>query len=314
MLNQDGQLINTEVRIETTNRCQARCTMCARDSMTRPLVDMAYKDFTDIVDQAKALGAETISLFGFGEPLLDETLVQKVDYCTKNGLESFLTTNAGLLDLDQIYGLLYAGLSHIRFSFHAIYKHEYEQVHKGLKYDTVKRNISNFLAINKAKFDRACEVSVSVIPLNGESVDLIRKTWEPSIDYLEVWRPHNWAGGKNFREVVPKKRTCGRPFSGPVQINSDKRVMLCCFDYDAQMILGHLDDVPLYAILRGEPLWQIQEAHTTGDYGVLPCGNCDQRNEYTKEDWPLLYSNRDKSLEIGKTSSCKVKIDSTSIT
>ncbi len=299
MLGADHKLINTEVRIETTNRCQARCIMS----------DMSYDDFIDTVNQSKNLGAKSITLFGFGEPLLDVTIIEKVAYCTENELETFITTNAGLLDIDMGNGLLKAGLSHIRFSIHALQPTEYETIHRGLKFDVMQRNVANFLATNRVKYDGACKTSVSVIPQFGESVELIRKAWEPAVDYLEIWRPHNWGGKASFREGLRQKQTCGRPFNGPVQINADGTVMVCCFDFDAQMIIGNTNDVPLYAILRGEPLFFIQEAHKERDYGTLPCAECDQLNNYTEENWPLLYSNRDPEMKIGVTSSCKKPVE-----
>ena len=70
------KLRNPEVRIESTSRCNSNCAMCPRDDMTREQCDMPIEDFKNLVNQCKFMGAEVISCFGFGEPLLAEEFLQ----------------------------------------------------------------------------------------------------------------------------------------------------------------------------------------------------------------------------------------------
>ncbi len=108
------QLVNKEVRIETTNKCQARCEMCSHDKMTRSKVTMSNGHFRYLVLQAQELGATLISPFGFGEPLMDPEIAEKIRFCTIVGLDTFLTTNAGCLNPNMAYELLDAGLKRLR--------------------------------------------------------------------------------------------------------------------------------------------------------------------------------------------------------
>lgn len=162
----------------------------------------------------------------------------------------------------------------------------------------------NFLAMSRG----ACKTNVSVIPMNGETVEEIRDFWEFQVDYLEIWRPHSWAGAKDYRIPTRKKNTCGRPFSGPVQINSDGNMMVCCFDFNGMMTVGNTYENTIEEILKGKEFERIREKHRSGDLSGLPCEHCDQLNEYTEEDYPLLYSNRDVNKEINVTSSTKFKL------
>ena len=84
--------------------------------MTREKVMMCWGVFCNLVDQAKVLGAKTISVFGYGEPLLDENLEDKISYCSDNGLNTWVTTNASVLGMQRSYNLLNSGLKNIRFS------------------------------------------------------------------------------------------------------------------------------------------------------------------------------------------------------
>jgi len=299
------QLINPEVRIENVNLCNASCAMCPHSTMTRDKARMPDEAFYNLVRQAKDIGAETISIFGFGEPLMDTHIAKKVSYCTKQGLETFITTNASLLDRDMSERLISAGLSHIRFSVHGIEKDPYEKVHKGLLWESVMYNIHTFTRLNKA-----CKVSVTnVVPQNDTDIEEIKtfwKTWD--IDYLEIWKPHGWAGKRNYRQPLKKKTMCERPFSGPIQIQADGRVIPCCFITDAEIVLGDIYQNSIEEILKGKPYEELRDRHREGDFKELPCETCDQMFIYDESDNPLLYSSRDKDRQINCTSSTKYKL------
>ena len=259
--------------------------------------------FKELVRQSRLLGATDITVFGYGEPLMDKNLWSKIFMC--GGLRTNLTTNGSLLDATTSFALLNSGLKHIRFSAHG-FGETYELVHKKLKWGKFLKNVTGFIEINDYSFDHACLTDVTVIPMHGESVDEIRDFWESKVDYLEIWRPHNWTDGKSYRPIARKKKTCGRPFRGPVQINADGKVMVCCFDYDAKMTVGDTHKNTIEEILKGDRFNEIREAHTTGKLDGLICQTCDQLN--IEEQNPLLYSNRDKDMVIGKTSSTKFNL------
>lgn len=264
---------------------------------------MPLGHFKYLVDQCKELGAETISPFGFGEPLLDRTFIEKISYCTKQGLKTFITTNASLLDTDSAFGLMEAGLSHIRFSAHGTFD-DYEKVHVGLKFTDVWCNIANFVYINKNRFDHACRVDVSVIPMNGETVEDILRFWGKSMDDISVWRPHNWGQGRAYRPLKRRLRSCDRPQRGPIQIQADGTVIPCCFLTNSEIILGDTYKESIEDILKGERFNEIRRKHTEGDLTGLICESCCQLN--IEDLNPLLYSTIDN--EINKTSSTKFKL------
>jgi len=298
-------LINSEVRIENTNYCNAKCIICPRDEMTRKKVTMFNRHFNILVEQAIELGAKSVSIFGYGEPLMDRGIFNKIAYCTKRGLDTFITTNASLLNLEVSTLLLKTGLKKIRFSCHGVYKN-YDKVHKGLRFEDTTRNITNFIAMNRVR-KYGCTVAMSVIPMNGETIEEIRKFWEYGVDELEIWKPHGWAGRVDSREVSKKrKKTCGRPHNGPIQIQADGKVIPCCFLTDGEIILGDTHKNTIKEILKGDAYKKIRKQHTTGNLKGLPCKVCDQLNI---GDNPLLYSSVDASCSAGKTSSTKFNLE-----
>ena len=296
----DGKLVNPECRIENINLCNGACTICPREKLTRPQTTMYFENFVDLVDQAKELGAKTIGLFGFGEPFLDLGLEDKIAYCRLMGLETFVTTNASLMEMMRARSCVLAGLTHIRFSVHG------ERIQGTELYENALRNIGNFIALNKKMFHRACKISITMIPMAGDDIEPLVKAWESVVDWIEIWEPHNWTDGRTYRKLDRKKETCNRPFNGPIQINSDGTVMVCCFDYDGKLTIGDTRKESLKEILEGERFAEIRRKHESGDLTGLICEKCDQLNQ--EEVNPLLYSSRDPERKLNTTSSIKYSL------
>lgn len=296
-------LINTEIRIETTNKCQLSCVMCPHDQMTRKQTTMAYSKFCDLVEQAKDLGAELISPFGFGEPLIDPTIIDKVEFCTYLGLDTFITTNARALNTNMAYGLLNAGLTRLRISAHGLFE-DYDEIHKGSSFALLTRNVFNFIKANEVRHDKACKIDVTVIPQNGASPDSFVKFWRGKVEDIEIWAPHNWGPKMNYRKATDKKlKTCGRPERGPIQIQADGTVIPCCFLTDSEIVLGDTYVDSIEDIVKGERFNELRRKHESGDLTGLACETCDQL--FVGES-PLLYSTIDN--EINKTSSIKFNL------
>ncbi len=305
MLDSKGKLINPEIRIENTNRCNASCTMCAHDKMTRPKGTMPYELFSELVDQAKGLGATTISVFGFGEPLLDDGLAEKIEGCEYYGLDTFITTNGSICTWERMYDLFVAGLDHIRFSIHGLYDN-YEKIHKGLRFDNVMTNLFSTILL-RDKIVPDCKISVTAIPVNDDEMDHFEMWTLAGVDYIELWKSHNWCNVKNYRKKTEKrKESCKRPFSGPLQIQWDGTVIPCCFLTDSEVILGDAHEQTLEGILKGKAYSEFRGKHEKGDLKGLPCDLCDQLN--IEQESPLLYSNRDPEKNLDTTSSIKFKL------
>ena len=265
--------------------------------MTRKKCTMSQGHFRGLVDQSKKLGAKVISVFGYGEPLMDRNIAKHIKYVTDSGLESFITTNATLLTLSKTLALLDSGLTHIRFSVHGLGK-EYEDIH-GFPYSETLTNIFNFIGVNRKKYN--CKVDVSIIPTTS-SVEQIREFWEDRVDDIEIWEPHNWASAKCLRKTKKTKRTCGRPERGPVQINADGSVMVCCFDFDAKLTIGDTHCESIKDILTGAPMREIRRKHASGDLRGLVCDSCDQLSDHN----PLLHSTIGGN--VGDTSTIKFRL------
>lgn len=296
------RLKNKEVRIENSSVCQAHCTYCPREKLTRSRVAMSNKHFFDLVNQSKDLGADTISIFGYGEPLTDSGITMKAAYAKDCNLQTFITTNGAFLSTGRSFSLLRAGLDHLRVSVHDIEKEGYEQIHRGLNFEKVIKNIHDFRDVRDYT-GAMCRLTITCIPPAERKVSDILEYWEGIADNLEIWKPHNFAYGRAYRKGIVKKKTCGRPFNGPVQINADGQMMVCCFDFDGKMTIGDTATHSIEQLLKGDEIESIREKHRTGNLSGLPCSQCDQLYD---GQLPLIYSTIDN--ETSKTFANKTRL------
>lgn len=111
---------------------------------------------------------------------------------------------------------------------------------------------------------------------------------------LKSRRPHNFGDGRDYRERhiddAPLKTTCGRPESGPLQIQWNGEVIPCCYDYNNKIILGNAFEQPILDILNGTKYQLLRYAHKEKLFNIFPyCDQCDQLLPHADA---LVYTNR----------------------
>lgn len=291
------RLKNKEVRVEPTNLCNYECIMCPREKHTRAKGIMSMEEFERVITEIIKYGAEKITLTGFGEPFIDPTLEDKILMATQHGLETYVITNASLFHLpsksnpglNRIEACIKNGLSELRLSFYGTNASEYERIMSGGKFDRALSNLQ-LLSVARWKFGVArlatmtkrcinCpEVSMYFLDFGDRSnFDDFKYLADEFVDYYEIWKPHNFGNGREYRSLNAGKHTCGRPHNGPVQVNWNGVIVPCCYDYNDSIVLGNVFDTPLPDILRGQAYEALRQIHESGDFSKQPyCDNCDQ--------------------------------------
>ncbi len=241
-------------------------------SLLRQIIDKLPDEITQI----------TVS--GFGETFVDKDAIEKIRYIRTMGYDVNILTNGTLLTFDIIDDIFELGVKNFRISTHTanedIYNklvgaNNFETLMIMLEYASSKRN-----GITKL-------ISTNVVEDINE-VSKIRERFEPLVDILEIWKPHNWSDAFNYRQGEFVKKTCGRLDRGPLQVQVDGTVNACCFDYDGKLLLGDLKTQTLDEIFSSPAYNELKYRHDNGDYigSVFPCKDCDQRIEYDG----LIYS------------------------
>ena len=288
------QLLHPEVRYEVTDHCNASCVMCPRDKheFGREHGIMDQSKYEKSIDEVVALGARKVVLTGFGEPMLDKRLEDKIAYASRKGLSTYFITNGSAMTPRRARKLIEAGLSEMRVSFYGMRPETYNAVMQGLDFERTKRGILEFLRI-RDELGAHTRVQMSYLELDLNKGDEIafREFWEPKVNAIEIWKPHNFGDGRDYRQRRNENKTsCGRPENGPLQIQWNGEVIPCCYDYNNQIILGNAFDTPVLDVLNGEKYRLLRYAHRLREFSLFPyCDQCDQLLPHADA---LVYTNR----------------------
>ena len=166
---------------------------------------------------------------------------------------------------------------------------------EGLNFDITMDNLHGFLDLRhelgskRPKF----ELSWLVLPENEQDTVTFQEYWEPRADAIEIWKPHNFGDGRDYRqrfEEVSMKTTCGRPENGPLQIQWNGEVIPCCYDYNNKIVLGNAFEQPVLEILNNQKYNLLRLAHGEKKFSLFPyCNQCDQLLAHADA---LVYTNR----------------------
>ena len=278
---------NSDFRVEVATKCNYNCIICPHDKLERPKELMSNELFQLVFDKVMTATDQytTLTFPGMGEPLLDPRLTDKIRYARakRPDLQVMILTNGSLLTPERFAAFEELGVTSVRVSFYGNTAESYSRI-MGVKNKNMFHRVeSNLEEICRRKKTTKLLMTMNII---DETYDVVTQDWidfwKDRVDLLEVWRPHNWGASMNFRKVQPEKlKTCGRPFQGPLQVQVDGTVNMCCFDYDGKLTFGDLKTQGLQEIFETPFFRKIYHCHQTGDYtgcGLI-CENCDQRNK-----------------------------------
>ena len=277
MINRKPHPFPLEVRVENTNHCNASCVICPREKMTRPKGFMSLDLFRRIVDECTNHHIKEMHLQGFGEPFLDKDIFDRIRYAKERNIGStFLVTNGSLLTEDTCEKIVQSGLDRVKVSFYGTDETEYEAVHMGIKYEKVKRNIQQLLLIKKRLKSRTPKVTLKYIGHLHLFPRFVFQWWPKT--RVSFARVHNYCYGRKYNKISDHQdRKCDMIWNPIFQILWDGRVVPCCYDFDARLILGDLNQQSISEIWNGEKYEKLRNAHASNQLDQYPlCKICDK--------------------------------------
>ncbi|MCB1110877.1 MAG: SPASM domain-containing protein [Chlamydiia bacterium] len=278
-----------QVRIENTNRCGYSCVMCPRDKHTRTQGVMPLDDFELVLNRIGAFEGE-MHLHGFGEPLLDKTLPDKVALVQQKmpqALKVIFTTLGVPPKKDFFTALIRAGLDHIFVSCYGFTPETYKQVHGRDAFDLVKKNLELLSEIKKENNNLP---NVEIIPSGDQMLLTLGtkhnprvafQTWAESLGmtFFKDRKLHNYGDGRQYNQpkeerlcpVIKEKR------KAILQVTWDLNVIPCCYDYNASIPFGNLRIQTLEEIFSSMSYFRFVHAHINNQLEDYPiCQNCEK--------------------------------------
>jgi radical SAM protein with 4Fe4S-binding SPASM domain len=264
--------------------CNAQCPNCP---YTNSKIRADYKDrpfmhedtFKIIADQCGKYGA-WIRISGGGEPMLHPKAVELMEYAKKVGAKIGLITNGSRFTEESSRRLLQAGVDMIEFSVDTADPETYAMVRKGLKWDTLLRNVKRMLKLRN-KLKSPSKIIASGVNQVGVDIDKVAEFWEPIVDNFQKRKYLTW--GIND----PAKSADQTPYLSPeeripcpfiferLNIDSRGKVMVCGFDIAAITNMGNVHEQSIEKIWHGEGFEYYRKMHLANrGQEIELCRNC----------------------------------------
>ena len=271
--------------IENTNHCNAQCVMCPRDTLSRKRGFMELGLFEKIIKEVCGVRRKPVThLHGFGEPLLDRFLAEKIQLAKTCGIKhTYIVTNASLLFPETSRKIINAGLDKMKISFYGTDEISYNNTMKKLNFEATFQNIKDFLRIRKEMERKNPRLILQYLPVetNNANTAEFRSLWGRLIDSnagdcLNVSSLHNYGGRRAYNRLAHEiVSVCYFPWTS-MSVLWDGRVVTCCMDSDGVQVLGDLNFQSVREAWNGPELSGVRNNFGKLDYSNYPvCLSCD---------------------------------------
>jgi len=280
------------VSAELTNNCNLKCLHCPSGSgnMQRERGFMDPELFKRVMKELTPY-LYNVNLYFQGEPMMHPLFFSFIRSC--NRVNSVVSTNGHFLSEENSEKLVRSGLNKLIVSIDGTDQESYaayrvngslKRVIEGLKNVTsAKKKINSSLRV---------EIQFLVSRFNEKQIPQIRqlaKMVRSSLtlksmqiydnDKIESWLPTD----KKFRRYKKKEGSyvinnpmpdrCERLWFNPV-ITWDGKVVPCCFDKDAEYVMGNLNQDSFRDIWEGPKYRIFRKSILTGRQMIEMCRNC----------------------------------------
>lgn len=272
-----------------TNICNAKCTFCAYPKVvankTLQTGVMDFEVFKKAVDEWASLGGKHLDLTPVvGDPLVDPGILQKVEYAAQRVERVSFTTNAILLNKNEMYRqIIDKGIKAIYISTQGADKEMYEKIYGVSHYDQAISGIHNLLKYNREKGEPIRIVirfrnaqKPSAIIASPDFQEKIKPFFSEkvrinfTVDY-DNWggtiQPENMHGTMKLRRLPATLNVpCENLFGLAVRHEGSVRLCGCRLvrnDFD-DLIVGNIKDNSMQEIATSDRAWKIINGFYSG--------------------------------------------------
>lgn len=244
--------------VDTTNICNLQCPFCPTNSgelafesqkfpkaISRKKTHLDIKKYEQILD---AFGETlyTISLFNWGEPLLNKNLFRMIEMAKTYNIEVRLSSNLSIPDADLAEKICSSGLDDLIMSIDGASASTYSKYRRGGNFDVVLQNV-RALSDYKKKY-RLSKPNLAwqflVFRHNEHELDIIEKfarsngADEIRISGAYIYDPEWVPQNEQYRPLGPSvKDTCSFLYT-TATIESTGALSPCCINRDERFDFG----------------------------------------------------------------------------
>ena len=292
--------------IETTNACNMRCEMCPRTTMmTRRIETIDMNLFKRVVEQIEPFPADkwykwekfveenygirkkdvsenhfflyivpkVLVLHGYGDPLLDEWMPERVKLLTERKIPSYFSCNPANIDIEKSLIMMENGLGYIKYSIESIDDTRHKKIRgKASDFTNSYKKIVELLEL-KQKCGYKTTIVVTMLDLNKPDQESEFQKLKDAFKGLDVYiyfksQDQQWyQGNKKETKSLHWTEFCQFPWSS-MTIKSNGKAVMCVEDYDNEIILGDINKDSLFDIWNGEKYKQLMRDHFVLTRGI----------------------------------------------
>jgi radical SAM protein with 4Fe4S-binding SPASM domain len=266
-------------QIELTNVCPMRCGFCPRGTpgvMQRPTGFLARALFERLLDQLHPAQARwrPLELHHLGESLLHPELAAMIAAASARGLPTELSCNPSHLAPALGRALIDAGLRRIVISLDGIDAPTLATIRgPAARWDRAERNLEALIEYAQAAASPpAIVIQMIDLAANRHQHAAFLARWGATgLPFVHAYvkdldGPDPSTGRPN---ETPNQYLCGYPWRSVVVL-WDGRVVPCCRDDDARLVLGDLATQTLAEIWHGPTARALRDAHRAA---AMPSGH-----------------------------------------
>jgi MoaA/NifB/PqqE/SkfB family radical SAM enzyme len=285
--------------IEPTTSCNLRCPECPSGlrAFTRPTGMLDASAALSWIDEM-APWLTYVNLYFQGEPLLHPDLEAVVARCQKHGLYSSTSTNAHHLTPARATSLVRSGLSRLIVSIDGLTQETYSAYRVGGQLQKVMEGTRHVVEAKKqhGRGPHLVWQFLVVGPNEHELPDLLEAAKACGVDEVEVktaqlddprdghplltkspqlrrYDRHPVTGAWTLRNAL--EDACWRMWQGTV-LTWDGKAVPCCFDKDAQHVMGNMQTSTMAEIWHGHAYRSFRSALFADRSGIPMCTNCSE--------------------------------------
>jgi radical SAM protein with 4Fe4S-binding SPASM domain len=288
------------ISIEPTTACNLGCPECPSGlkSFSRPVGNLKFDFFKQLID-ASYRDLVYLSFYFQGEPFLNKGFLEMVSYASSKGIYTATSTNAHFLDDDAAKRTVLSGLDRLIISIDGTTQETYEQYRKGGELNKVIEGAKNMVKWRRELNSKTPYLVFQflVVKPNEHQLDEV-KAMATSIGMDGVWfktaqiydyenDPHQLIPntqqysrykkddqGKTITKN-PMHNHCWKMMHSNV-VTWDGKVVPCCFDKDAQHVMGDLKQSSMKEIWESNNYVAFRQELMKSRKNIDICANCSE--------------------------------------
>lgn len=287
------------ISIEPTTACNLGCPECPSGlkQFTRATGNL-NKEMNQRMIDSVSKHALYVTYYFQGEPYINPSFLEMVNYASQKGLYTATSTNAHFLNPKNAEATVKSGLDRLIISIDGTTQEVYEQYRKKGHLDKVIEGTKNMVEAKKELNSKTPHIIFQflVVKPNEHQIEEVKKlgnklgvdevkfktaqvydyeNGNPLIPENQKYSRYKKQKDGTYKVRGRQKDQCWRMWQGCV-MTWDGNIVPCCFDKDAQHQLGSIKEVPFRELWRNRVYHGLRHQILKDRKSIDICSNCSE--------------------------------------